>query len=119
MNAEINGQPSEIAIGPPLFQPGAKVVKQPAKIEMIENEIAKLEKLLQLRLSSCLYPSSAKRRSSSVLLGKISSYGSKREAALAHVILIDILIDIPRSSPLGPASKRVESGTSNFFLAIV
>ena len=115
MNAEINGQPSEIAIGPPLFQPCAKVVKQPARMEMIENEIAKLEKLLQLRLSSCLYPSSAKRRSSSVLLGKISSYGSKREAALAHVILIDI----PRSSPLDPASKRVESGKSNFFLAIV
>ncbi len=67
----MSGQPMEIAIGPPLFQPCAKVVKQPARIEIIEKEIAKLEKPLQLRWSSCLYPSSAKRRSSSVMFGKI------------------------------------------------
>ena len=46
--------PHEMAIGPPLFQPAPKVVKQPARIEMIENEIAKLEKPDQDRFSSCL-----------------------------------------------------------------
>src|SRR5215831_3381442 len=64
MNIEISGQPSEIAIGPPLFQACPKVVKQPDRIEMIENEIAKFENPLHLRLSSCLYPSSARRFSS-------------------------------------------------------
>ena len=54
MNAEMIGQPHEMATGPPLFQAWPKVVKQPARIEMIENEIAKLEKLDQERLSSCL-----------------------------------------------------------------
>ena len=54
MKAETIGQPHAMAIGPPLFQPTANVVKQPARIEMIENEIAKLEKPDQLRLSSCL-----------------------------------------------------------------
>jgi hypothetical protein len=44
MNRETSGQPHEIAIGPPLLKPCPKVVKQPARIEMIENEIAKLEK---------------------------------------------------------------------------
>ncbi len=48
------GQPIEIATGPPLFHACAKVVKQPARIEIIENEIAKFEKPDQLRLSSCL-----------------------------------------------------------------
>ena len=48
------GQPHEMATGPPLFHAWPKVVKQPARIEMIENEIAKLEKLDQERLSSCL-----------------------------------------------------------------
>ena len=38
------GHDHEIEIGPPLFQPAPKLVKQPARIEMIENEIAKLEK---------------------------------------------------------------------------
>ena len=60
------GQPIEIATGPPLFHACANVVKHPAKMEMMENEIAKLENELQLRVSSCLYPSSAKRRSSSL-----------------------------------------------------
>ncbi len=54
MNSETIGQPHAIAAGPPLFQPTPKVVKQPARIEMIENEIAKLEKPDQDRLSSCL-----------------------------------------------------------------
>ena len=54
MNAEITGQPMEMAIGPPLFQACPKVVKQPARIEMMENEMAKLENPLHLRLSSCL-----------------------------------------------------------------
>ena len=54
MNREIIGQPIEIATGPPLFQACAKVVKHPAKIEIIEKEIAKFEKPDQVRLSSCL-----------------------------------------------------------------
>jgi hypothetical protein len=53
MKVEMNGQPSEIAIGPPLFQAWPNVVKQPARIEMMENEMAKLEKPLHFRLSSC------------------------------------------------------------------
>ena len=48
MKAEMIGQPHEMAIGPPLFHAWPKVVKHPARIEMIENEIAKLEKLDQL-----------------------------------------------------------------------
>ena len=38
------GQPHEMATGPPLFHAWPNVVKQPARIEMIENEMAKLEK---------------------------------------------------------------------------
>src|SRR3954469_7962650 len=66
INTETSGQPQKIAIGPPLFQPTAKVVRQPARIEMIENEIAKLEKPDHVRLSSCLEPSSASRFSSAL-----------------------------------------------------
>jgi len=44
----------EIAIGPPLFQAWLNVVKQPLRIEMTENEIAKFENPVQVRLSSCL-----------------------------------------------------------------
>ncbi len=54
MKIEISGQPHEMAIGPPLFQACPNVVKQPARIEMIENEIAKLEKPDHVRLSSWL-----------------------------------------------------------------
>ncbi len=54
MKAAMIGQPQAIAAGPPLFQPTPKVVKQPARIEMIENEMAKLEKPDQERFSSCL-----------------------------------------------------------------
>ena len=53
------GQPQAMAAGPPPFHPLAKVVKQPARIEMIENEMAKLENPDQERFNSCLYPSSA------------------------------------------------------------
>ena len=60
MKIEMIGQPQEMAIGPPLLQAWPNVVKQPARIEMIENEIAKLENPDQLRLSSCLYPSLAR-----------------------------------------------------------
>ena len=44
MNTPRIGQVHEIEIGPPLLKPAPKFVKQPARIEMIENEIAKLEK---------------------------------------------------------------------------
>ena len=44
MKAPRIGQDHEIAIGPPLLKPAPKLVKQPARIEMIENEIAKFEK---------------------------------------------------------------------------
>lgn len=54
MNAEISGQPIEMATGPPLFQAWPNVVKQPARIEMIEKEIAKLENPDQVRDNSCL-----------------------------------------------------------------
>src|SRR6476469_3117397 len=65
MNRLMIGQPHAIAAGPPLFQPTPKVVKHPARMEMMENEIAKLENPDHDRSSSCLYPSSARRRSSS------------------------------------------------------
>src|SRR5580693_7203539 len=66
MNAATIGQPKAIAAGPPLFQPRPKLVKQPARIEMIENEMAKLEKPDHDRFNSCLYPSSASRCSSAL-----------------------------------------------------
>ena len=50
MKIETSGQPQAIATGPPLFQPRPNEVKQPARIEMIENEMAKLEKPDQERL---------------------------------------------------------------------
>ena len=60
MKIEMIGQPHEMAIGPPFDHAWPKVVKQPARIEMIENEIAKLENPDQERSSSCLYPSFAR-----------------------------------------------------------
>src|SRR6476659_5461463 len=85
MNVEMIGQPQEIATGPPLFQACPKVVKQPARMEMIENEIAKFEKLDQLRLSSCEYPSLA-RCCSSALRWELScsSAGSWASGMSAH-----------------------------------
>ena len=50
----MTGQPIEIATGPPLLKACPYVVKQPASTQMIENEIAKFEKPLQPRCSSCL-----------------------------------------------------------------
>ena len=61
------GQPQAMAAGPPLFQPSAKLVKQPARMEMIENEIAKLENPDHERLRSWLYPSLARCFSSSLI----------------------------------------------------
>ena|SRR6478735_4036100 len=60
------GHDHEIEIGPPLLKPAPKLVKQPARIEMIENEMAKLENPDQLRFRSCEYPSFARCFSSSV-----------------------------------------------------
>ncbi len=52
MNTDTMGQPQAMAAGPPLFHPRPNEVKQPARIEMIENEMAKLLKLDQERFSS-------------------------------------------------------------------
>ena len=52
MKAETIGQPQAIAAGPPLFQPRPNEVKQPARMEMMENEIAKLLKPDQERCNS-------------------------------------------------------------------
>src|SRR5687768_11109088 len=60
------GQPIEAAIGPPFCQANANVVNVPASTEMIVNEIAKLVNPLHARERSCLYPSAASWRSSSV-----------------------------------------------------
>ncbi len=60
------GQDHEMEIGPPLLKPAPKFVKHPARIEMIENEMAKLEKPDHERLRSCAYPSFARCFSSSV-----------------------------------------------------
>src|SRR6185436_16032666 len=65
ISPQMIGQPHEIAIGPPLFHAWPYVVKQPARTEMIVNEIAKFEKPLHDRCSACEYPSSASLRSSS------------------------------------------------------
>ena len=54
MKAEMIGQPHEMAIGPPLLKPWPKVVKQPARMEMIEKLIAKLLNPDQERSSSRL-----------------------------------------------------------------
>jgi hypothetical protein len=54
MRAARMGHPHAMAAGPPPFQPLPKVVKAPARIEMIENEIAKFENPDHERFSSCL-----------------------------------------------------------------
>ena len=54
INEAMIGQPTEIATGPPLFHAWLNVVKHPDKIEMIENETAKLENPLHLRSNCCL-----------------------------------------------------------------
>src|SRR3954453_20124520 len=60
------GHAHETEVGPPLLKPAPKLVKQPARIEMMENEIAKLEKPDHERFRSCRYPSLARCFSSSV-----------------------------------------------------
>src|SRR6476646_8689936 len=59
------GHVHEIEIGPPLLKPAPKFVKQPARIEMIENEMAKFENPDHDRFRSWLYPSLARCFSSS------------------------------------------------------
>src|SRR4051794_13497216 len=60
------GHDQEIEIGPPLLKPAPKLVKQPARIEMMENEIAKLENPDHERFRSWRYPSLARCFSSSL-----------------------------------------------------
>ncbi len=72
------GHDHEIEIGPPLLKPAPKLVKQPARIEMIENEMAKLEKPDHERFSSWLYPSLARCFSSSVILSRSAMNSSLR-----------------------------------------
>jgi hypothetical protein len=60
------GHDQEIEIGPPLLKPAPKLVKQPARMEMIEKEIAKFEKPDHERCRSWRYPSLARCFSSSV-----------------------------------------------------
>src|SRR3954468_21979686 len=67
------GHDHEIEIGPPLLKPAPKFVKQPARMEMIENEIAKFENPDQDRFRSCLYPSFASIASSSLWICGCSS----------------------------------------------
>src|SRR6476620_6640480 len=67
------GHDHEIEIGPPLLKPAPKLVRHPARIEMIENEMAKFENPDQDRFSSCLYPSFARCFSSSVRCGSSCS----------------------------------------------
>src|SRR6476619_6547230 len=71
MKAPRIGHVHEIEIGPPLLKPAPKFVKQPARIEMIEKEMAKFEKPDQLRFRSCLYPSLASSASSSERFGDL------------------------------------------------
>jgi hypothetical protein len=66
MKAPRIGHDHEIEIGPPLLKPAPKFVKQPARMEMIENEIAKLENPDHERLRSWRYPSLARCCSSAV-----------------------------------------------------
>src|SRR4029079_6981196 len=66
MNTPRIGHDQEIEIGPPLLKPAPKLVKHPARIEMIENEMAKLENPDHERLRSWAYPSLARCFSSSV-----------------------------------------------------
>jgi hypothetical protein len=48
------GQPQLISTGPPTFMPNPYRVRQPDRIEMIVNEIAKFWNPLIRRSSSCL-----------------------------------------------------------------
>ena len=52
VNIVASGQPSVISSGPPISSPYPYRVTAPVRIEMMENEIAKLEKPPMLRKSS-------------------------------------------------------------------
>src|SRR5918993_4165798 len=82
-----SGQDQEIEIGPPLFQPAPKLVKQPARIEMIENEIAKLEKPDHERFRSWLYPSLARCFSSSVRTRASGWSSGSWASGIGHLLL--------------------------------
>src|SRR5437870_13249238 len=51
--AVASGQPSVISSGPPMVKPYPNRVTAPVRMEMMENEIAKLENPPMLRNSSC------------------------------------------------------------------
>src|SRR5712691_7006352 len=53
-NTQRTGHPIATAAGPPACHSNEKLVKVPARTEMIVNEIAKFVKPLQARVSSCL-----------------------------------------------------------------
>src|SRR3954453_11188432 len=81
------GQPIDAMIGPPLFHPNEYAVKQPARTEMIVNEIAKFENELPARGSACPKPGSGSRSVSAscsaggltpaAVLTSASSWGGK------------------------------------------
>jgi hypothetical protein len=48
-----SGHPNVISAGPPITSPCEYSVTAPVRMEMIENEIAKLEKPPMVRNSSC------------------------------------------------------------------
>src|SRR3954465_12663016 len=70
------GHDPEIEIGPPLLKPAPKLVKHRGRMEMIENEIAKLENPDHERCRSCRYPSLARCFSSSVSSAAPAGAGS-------------------------------------------
>src|SRR4051794_5466919 len=74
------GHDQEIETGPPLLKPAPKFVRQPARIEMMENEIAKLEKPDHERCRSCRYPSLARCFSSSLSSGAAPGAASNASA---------------------------------------
>src|SRR6185503_20060400 len=96
------GQDHEIEIGPPLLKPAPKLVKQPARIEMIEIEIAKLEKPDQERFRSWLYPCLARCFSSSVRT-LASGWSSGSWASGIGHLLLNGQTDGPRRSEASPA----------------
>ena len=89
MKAEMIGQPQEMATGPPSFQATPKVVKQPARIEMMENEMAKFWKPDQLRLQLLLVAQ----------LGELAVRPSLR-----------LLVSTTTVPPSGPESTREDGG---------
>src|SRR5688572_17964589 len=95
------GQDHEMEIGPPLLKPAPKFVKQPARIEMIEKEMAKLEKPDHDRLSSWLYPSFASCFSSSVRfwisdMTPPAACEARRRNRLARRILVSVRLNPTR-----------------------